>query len=154
MAWRSLPPHPHFSQSLLGDAGSNPGLRRSPREGNGNHSNILAWETPWTEEPGWATVRGVTKSWTRRLNNNRTMGEHHEESVLWVFTLSGPHRGRHWGSGWSWAQVSVWDSHLREAVMGRPRFPSQVCVRGQDTERRPAEAWCPHCLSLCRSLCL
>ena len=24
------------------------------------HSSILAWETPWTEEPG-----GMTKSWTR-----------------------------------------------------------------------------------------
>ena len=28
------------------------------------HSSILAWEIPWTEEPG-ATVHGVTKSWTR-----------------------------------------------------------------------------------------
>ena len=24
------------------------------------HSSVLAWEIPWTEEPG-----GVTKSWTR-----------------------------------------------------------------------------------------
>ena len=23
-----------------------------PGEGNGNHSSILAWEIPWTEEPG------------------------------------------------------------------------------------------------------
>ena len=30
---------------------------RSPEEGNG----ILAWEIPWTEEPGRATVRRVTK---------------------------------------------------------------------------------------------
>ena len=28
------------------------------------HSNILAWEIPWTEEPGGATVHGVAKSWT------------------------------------------------------------------------------------------
>ena len=27
------------------------------------HSSILAWKIPWTEEPGRATVRGVTKSW-------------------------------------------------------------------------------------------
>ena len=26
------------------------------------HSNILAWEIPWTEEPGGATVHGVAKS--------------------------------------------------------------------------------------------
>ena len=26
------------------------------------HSSILAWKIPWTEEPGGATVHGVTKS--------------------------------------------------------------------------------------------
>ena len=35
-----------------GDVGSIPGLGRSPGEGNGNYSNILAWKTPWTEESG------------------------------------------------------------------------------------------------------
>ena len=29
-----------------------PGLGRSFEEGNGNHSSILAWKIPWTEEPG------------------------------------------------------------------------------------------------------
>ena len=28
-------------------------------------SRILAWEIPWTEEPGGATVPGVVKRWTR-----------------------------------------------------------------------------------------
>ena len=45
------------------DMGLIPGLGRSPGEGNGYHSNILAWKIPWTEEPGWATLHGVTKSW-------------------------------------------------------------------------------------------
>ena len=35
-----------------GFPGSLPGLGRSPREGNGNPSSILAWEIPWTEESG------------------------------------------------------------------------------------------------------
>ena len=35
-----------------GDPGSIPGLGRSPGEGNGNDSSILAWKTPWTGEPG------------------------------------------------------------------------------------------------------
>ena len=35
-----------------GDPGSIPGLGRSPGEGNGNPLHILAWEIPWTEEPG------------------------------------------------------------------------------------------------------
>ena len=36
----------------VGDAGLIPGLGRSPREGNGTYSSILAWRIPWTEEPG------------------------------------------------------------------------------------------------------
>ena len=28
------------------------------------HSSILAWEIPWTEQPG-GLLHGVTKSWTR-----------------------------------------------------------------------------------------
>ena len=38
-----------------GDArvmGSIPGSERSPREGNGNPSRIIAWKIPWTEDPG------------------------------------------------------------------------------------------------------
>ena len=43
-----------------GEPGSIPGSERSPAEGNGNHSSILAWEIPghslkflaWTEELG------------------------------------------------------------------------------------------------------
>ena len=34
------------------DTGSIPGLGRSPGEGNGNPIRVLAWEIPWTEEPG------------------------------------------------------------------------------------------------------
>ena len=35
-----------------GDLGSIPGSGRSPGGGHGNHSGILAWRIPWTEEPG------------------------------------------------------------------------------------------------------
>ena len=35
-----------------GDAGSIPGLGRSPGEGNATHSCILTWEIPQTVEPG------------------------------------------------------------------------------------------------------
>ena len=38
--------------ATAGDMDSIPGSGRSPGEGNGNHSSILAWEIPWTEEPG------------------------------------------------------------------------------------------------------
>ena len=35
-----------------GDLGLIPGWGRSPEKETATHSNILAWEIPWTEEPG------------------------------------------------------------------------------------------------------
>jgi len=35
-----------------GDLDSIPVWGRSPGEGHGTHSSILAWEIPWIEEPG------------------------------------------------------------------------------------------------------
>ena len=32
------------------------------------HSNILAWEAPWTEEPGGLQSVGLRKSWTQLIN--------------------------------------------------------------------------------------
>ena len=40
------------SACSAGDLGLIRGLGRSPGEGNGNPSSILAWKIPWTEEPG------------------------------------------------------------------------------------------------------
>ena len=49
--WASMVAHGKESANA-GDVGLIPGLGRSPEERNGTHSNILVWETPWTEEPG------------------------------------------------------------------------------------------------------
>ena len=43
--------------------GSIPGMGRSLGEGMATRSSILAWEIPWTEEPGW--FHGVAKSRTQ-----------------------------------------------------------------------------------------
>ena len=45
----------------VGDLGSVPGLGRSPGEGNGNHSSILAWKVSWTEEPGRLQSMGLQR---------------------------------------------------------------------------------------------
>ena len=50
-----------------GELGLIPRSRRSPGGGNGNHSSILAWEIPWTEEPGGLQSMG-SQSWTRLSN--------------------------------------------------------------------------------------
>ena len=46
------------------DLGSIPGSGRFPREGNGNPSSILAWEIPWTEEPGYSPWGGKESDMT------------------------------------------------------------------------------------------
>ena len=41
-----------------GDLGSIPGTGRAPGEEKVNHSSILAWEIPWTEELGGLQFMG------------------------------------------------------------------------------------------------
>ena len=53
------------SSGHAGDSGSISGWGRSLGEGMATCSNIFAWKIPWTEEPGWVTIHGVTKSWTQ-----------------------------------------------------------------------------------------
>ena len=51
-----------------GDVGSVPGLGRSPGEGNGNPLQYTCLENPMDRGVWWATVHGVTKSWTQPSN--------------------------------------------------------------------------------------
>ena len=48
----------------VGDLGSIPGSGRSPGEGNGNPLQYSCLENPMDWGAWWATVHGVTKSWT------------------------------------------------------------------------------------------
>ena len=47
-----------------GDMGSSPRSGRCPGERMATYSRILAWEIPWTEEPGGLQSMGLQKSWT------------------------------------------------------------------------------------------
>ena len=42
-------------------SGSIPGLGRSPGEGHGTHSIILAWRIPWIREPGRLRSMGLQR---------------------------------------------------------------------------------------------
>ena len=44
-----------------GDMGLIPGLGRSIEEAMATHSSILAWEIPWTEEPGRLQSMGLQR---------------------------------------------------------------------------------------------
>ena len=48
----------------MGDEGSTPGLGRFPGEGNGNPLQYSCLENSTDRGAWWATVHGVTKSWT------------------------------------------------------------------------------------------
>ena len=50
------------------DMGSIPGSGRSPGIGNGNHSSILAWKIPQTEEPGGLLSTGSQSGMTERAH--------------------------------------------------------------------------------------
>ena len=47
------------------DPGQSLGLEDPLEKGMANHSTILAWRVPWTEEPGGLSPHGVTKSQTQ-----------------------------------------------------------------------------------------
>ena len=61
------------------DAGSIPGSRRSSAVVNGNHSSILAWEIPWTEEPGRLQSMGL-----QRVRHDGAHTERKEIQYEWV----------------------------------------------------------------------
>ena len=43
------------------EVGLIPESGRSPGEGNGTHSSILAWKIPWTKEPGGLQFMGLQR---------------------------------------------------------------------------------------------
>ena len=51
--------------SPAGDPGLLPGSGRSPGGGNGNPLQYSCLENPMDRGGWWASVHGVTKSWTR-----------------------------------------------------------------------------------------
>ena len=55
---------PPVNAGDIRDSGSVPELGRSPGEGMAIHSSILAWNIPWTEEPGGLQSMGSQKSQT------------------------------------------------------------------------------------------
>ena len=55
-------------QKMQETLGSIPGLGKSLEEEMATHSSILAWEIPWTEEPGGLQSVGlqrVRRDWAR-----------------------------------------------------------------------------------------
>ena len=60
--------NPPANAGDIRDAGSIPGLGRSPEEGVATHSSILAWRIPWTEEPCRNPLGHKESDMTERLS--------------------------------------------------------------------------------------
>ena len=56
-----------------GVPGSIPGLGRSPEKGMATHSSILAWRTPWAEEPGGLQSMGLQRARHDLTTNTSTL---------------------------------------------------------------------------------
>ena len=69
--------------------GFNPWIRKIPREGNGNPLQYSPLGKPMDRGGWWATVHGVTKSWTRLSRHTHTFVLYnlcpltYETSVIW-----------------------------------------------------------------------
>ena len=50
--------------AIVGGMNSIPEMGRSPGEGMAIHFSSIAWEIPWTEEPGGLQSMGLQKSQT------------------------------------------------------------------------------------------
>jgi len=59
-----------------GDPGSTPGLEDLLEEDMATHSSILAWWTPWTEEPG-----GLQSLGSQESDPIQWLNHHHKHSV-------------------------------------------------------------------------
>ena len=57
--------NPLTSAGDIREVSSIPGSGRSLKKEMAIHSSILAWKTPWTEEPGGLQSMGFTKRWMR-----------------------------------------------------------------------------------------
>ena len=66
-----------------GEVGSIPSLGKSLGEGMATHSSILAWRTPWTEEPGWLQSMG-----SQRVRYNWSDWAHRHARIWLKGTMS------------------------------------------------------------------
>ena len=71
-----------------GEVVSIPGLGRSPREENGNPLQYSCLENPMDRGACWATVHGVTNSWTQLINSTTTITTYVPITVQKLFNNS------------------------------------------------------------------
>ena len=74
-----------------GDAGSISGSGRYPGERNGNQLSILAWEIPWTVEPGGLQFIGLQRvehNWSNLARTHQDFEDLLQDHTMHSFSLS------------------------------------------------------------------
>ena len=66
--------NPPANAGDIRDVGSIPGLGRTPKGGHGNPHQYPCLENPMDRGAWWATVQGVTKSWTQLSFPEESLG--------------------------------------------------------------------------------
>ena len=80
--------NPPANAGDIRNAGSVPGLGKSPGGGHGNSLQYFCLENPMDRGPWRAIVHGVAKSWTRLSNQHSHFQNYGEFKVLlWVLVL-------------------------------------------------------------------
>ena len=117
--WDGFKPYPESREGFFGGsddkesacnagyAGSIPGLGRSSREGNDQPLQYSFLENPKDRGAWWATVHGVTKSWTR-LSETHTNTHTNTESGTW-----GQEKGI-WLPSYIWTIISILSIFLEQ----------------------------------------
>ena len=66
----------------VGDPGLIPGVREDPEKEMATHSSILAWRTPWTEDPCWLQSMG-----SQRVGHDWVTNTHTHTHTYFYFLL-------------------------------------------------------------------
>ena len=95
-----------------------PGSKKSPGGGHGNPSSVLAWRTPWVEEPG-----GLQSMGSQRVGHDRAAARRIYIRLKWRQPGSSVHtlkqRQRFSVKGW---RVTIWSSVGRMVSVTASQF--------------------------------
>ena len=114
----SVVKNPAANAGDTGDMGLIPGSKRSPGGGHGNPSSVLAWRTPWVEEPG-----GLQSMGSQRVGHDRAASRGIYIRLKWRQPGSSVHtlkqRERLSVKGWI---VTIWSSVGRMVSVTASQF--------------------------------
>ena len=103
------------------------------------HSSILAWRSPWTEEPGWVQSMGSQRVGHAWVTNTHTVWCH--QPVAPAEESARDHGSHKWLSSYSNAQSLLFISHIPWPGVHFFSWQDLVCSFPRVVKREPCESW-------------